>query len=107
MLAGGDMKLPAVPWACYHATPQCALTERTAGVWTNPVKGVKLTVDVVDGEHATCCNHLPAGAGRQFSDVNERYQGHSRSLRSALPVLLQSKPISSQSARQFCKVLGG
>ena len=73
MLTGSDMELPAVPRAGYHATAQCSFTERTAGVRTNTVKRMELAIDVVNGEHATRCDHLPAGPGRQFSGVDERY----------------------------------
>lgn len=71
MLAGGDVELPSMPGAGDDIAAECAFTERSAGMWADTVKDVKLAGDVVDGKDAAISDDFTPGSGGDFGGIDE------------------------------------
>lgn len=76
VLARRHMELPAMPRTGYNITAECPLPERASGVRANAVQHMESAVDVIDSENPPIGDNFPAGAGRNFTGIDERNPGH-------------------------------
>ena len=76
VLAGGDMELPAVPWAGDDIAAERTFSERSAGVRADAVEDVEFSGQIVDGEDPAIGDNFAGCAFGEIGGIDEVQPGH-------------------------------